>query len=155
MKRRSGNGGRSDSGFTLLEVLMATAVLAVGLVPLLVTHATTVANIRRSREMTVALLQTRDRLAELEAYGYLVLSGEEGGFGLDGSPGPGSEEHRFLKFEEEIKENEKLEVEMLEVRAGASRKFRPGGEKEDPAGSVFSTNVVHLYFETEEKTVEE
>jgi len=53
-----------NAGFTLLEVMMATAVLAVGVVPLLVTHAATVANIRRGREMTFAALLARERLAE-------------------------------------------------------------------------------------------
>ena len=138
-----------NSGFTLLEVMVATAVLAIGVVPLLVTHANTVANIRRSREVTVASLLSRDRLAELEVYGFAALAGEAGFFGPPLSAGPGAEPHPFLEIGEEVKEVEPLA--LLEARVEANRRFRPPGEGEDRGGARFSTYIVNLYFEPEEE----
>ncbi len=141
---KSGN----NSGFTLLEVMVATAILAIGVVPLLVTHANTVANIRRSREVTVASLLARDRLAELEVYGFAALAGEAGFFGLL-PDGPGAEPHPFLEIEEEVREVEMLA--LLEARVEANRRFRPPGEGDDRGGAQFSTYIVNLYFELEEE----
>ncbi len=140
---KSGN----NSGFTLLEVMVATAVLAIGVVPLLVTHANTVANIRRSREMTVASLQARDRLAELEVYGFEGLAGAGSIFGLLPA-GPGAEPHPFLEIEEEVEEVD-LSA-LLRARVTANRRYRPAGTEEDPGGARFSTYIVNLYFEEEE-----
>ncbi len=138
-----------NSGFTLLEVMVATAVLAIGVVPLLVTHANTVANIRRSREMTVASLLARDRLAELEVYGFAALAGEAGFFASPLPGGPGAEPHPFLDIEEEVREVELLA--LLEARVEANRRFRPPGDGEDRGGARFSTYIVNLYFELEEE----
>ncbi len=137
-----------NSGFTLLEVMVATAVLAIGVVPLLVTHAHTVANIRRSREMTVASLLARDRLAELEVYGFEALAGAGSFFGLL-PEGPGAEPHPFLEIEQELDEVEVLA--LLEARVIANRRHRPAGTEEDPGGVRLSTYIVNLYFEEEEE----
>lgn len=139
----------TNSGFTLLEVMVATAVLAIGVVPLLVTHANTVANIRRSRELTVASLLARDRLAELEVYGFAALAGEGSFFGPPPSAGPGTEPHPFLEIGEEVEEVEPLA--LLEARVEANRRYRPDGEEEDRGGARFSTYIVNLYFESEEE----
>lgn len=139
-----------NSGFTLLEVMISVAVLAVGVVPLLVTHASTVANLRRSREMTVAALLARDRLAELEAYGFTALSE---GLGMFGQPGGGGDGHPFLNFEEKVEETEPLS--LLEAQVKAVRRFRPPGQEEDPGGSIPATYIVNLYFEPEEELIPE
>ncbi len=148
MTMTTGAKSLGNAGFTLLEVMVAVAVLAVGVVPLLVTHATTVANIRRGRELTVASLLARERLAELEVYGFSALVAEAEFFGTPGSSGPGDEPHPFLKLEEKVEE---IEAEaLLEARIEAVRLNRPTGEGEDPSGVKLTTYIVNLYFEPEE-----
>jgi len=145
---RSGTTGKKNAGFTLLEVMMATAVLAVGAVPLLVTHASTVANMRRSREMSIAALLARDRLAQLEVYGFVLLAADPGLYALPGGPGPAEELPSFLKLEEKVEEIDKNL--LLEARIDAGRQFRPEGKEDDPGGSKLATFIANLYFEPEE-----
>lgn len=139
---------KGEAGFTLLEVMVSVAVMAVGVVPLLVTHSSTVANIRRAREMTVAALLARDRMAELEAYGFKALSE---GMDLFGSPGDdGDNPFPFLKAEEKIEEIEPLA--LLEAEVSLARRFRRDDGKKDPAGAAPVGYIVNLYFEPEEES---
>ncbi len=142
-------------GFTLLEVMVAVAVLAIGVVPLLVTHGATVSNIRRGREVTLASLLARERLAELEVIGFAALNAEAGFPSYPGGGPPSKDPHPFLKLEEAVEE---IEVEaMLEVRVGALRRLQssgggkePSGEGEDPSGVRLATYIVSLYFDPDE-----
>lgn len=142
-----------SAGFTLLEVMVAVAVLAVGVVPLLVTHAATVANIRRSRELTVASLLARDRLAGLEVYGFLALSGETDLFPPVAGPESGAAPPAFLEIEQEVEEIEKLA--LLEARVAVNRLPRPAGKDKDRPELDFATYIVNLYFEPEKELVVE
>ncbi len=137
-----------SAGFTLLEVMVAVAILAVGVVPLLVTHATTVSNIRRGRELTVAGLMARERLAELEVYGFSALAAEAGLFGMPGSSGPQEEFHPALKLEEKVEEIEL--AALLEAKVAVNRRNRPSGQEDDPSEVTLATYIVNLYFEPEE-----
>ena len=114
----------------------------------MVTHASTVANIRRGREMTVASLQARNRMAEMEAYGFLMLSEGTETIGLPGTPGSEEEEHPFLQSEEEVEVIE--ESVLLEASVESSRRYRAAKEEDDPAGASLSTYIANLYFELEE-----
>jgi prepilin-type N-terminal cleavage/methylation domain-containing protein len=141
------------AGFTLLEVMVAVAILAVGVVPLLVTHATTVSNIRRGRELTVAGLMARERLAELEVYGFSALADEAGLFEPPGSSGPGSEPHPALKLEEGVEEIEL--AALLEAKVEVNRRNRPTGKEDDQSEVTLATYIVNLYFEPEETDLDE
>ncbi len=153
MTARADKQPGKNAGFTLLEVMVAVAILAVGVVPLLVTHATTVANIRRGRELTVAGLMARERLAELEIYGFSALADEAGLFGMPGSPGPQEETHPALKLDEEVEEIET--AALLEAKVEVNRRNRPSGQEDDLSEITLATYIVNLYFEPEEMDLEE
>lgn len=148
MTARTAGKWASDEGFTLLEVMVAVAVLAVGVVPLLVVHTATVANIRRGRELTVAALLARERLAEMEVFGYSALSAESELSGFPGAAAPGDEIPAFLKIEEAVEE---IEIGgLLEAEVEALRRLPRSGEEKDPSGVKLATYIVNLYFEPEE-----
>lgn len=73
MKRRS-------AGFTLLEVLVAVAVLGLALVSLLGLHVRNLALIERDQRMTDATLLARQVMTEAEAEGYPDLGATDGDF---------------------------------------------------------------------------
>lgn len=152
----TGNGRtRYSAGFTLLEVMVAVSILAVGVVPLLVTHAQTVANIRRSRELTVAALTARDRLAELEVYGFSALAGPMAFFGPDLDSGFGGEPHQFLQSEEEMGEQKgPFGIRFLKVSVNVKPLFRPAEDTDIRSGISLNTYIVNLYFEEEESKLE-
>lgn len=155
MKTRNDRKSVGTAGFTLLEVMVAVAVLAVGVVPLLVTHGATVSNIRRGREVTLASLLARERLAELEVIGFKSLSIEADFFGFPGGAPPKKGAHPFLTLEEAVEE---IEAEaMLEVRVEALRRLQssgggkdPSGEEKNPSGVKLATYIVNLYFDPDE-----
>jgi len=73
----------SSAGFTLLEVMIALAVVGIALVPLLMLHRQSIRSIIRSRETTCAALLAQEIMtrAELEKFPPLgVSSGDFQGF---------------------------------------------------------------------------
>ena len=65
-----------ESGFTLLEVMIAMAVMALAIVPLLITHGANVGNMSRSKEITHAALTAGARISVIEARGFESLEAE-------------------------------------------------------------------------------
>ena len=65
---------KAVEGFTLLEVMIAMAIMALGIVPLLVTHGASVRNMSRSKEVTHAALLASEHISILEARGFSGLS---------------------------------------------------------------------------------
>ncbi len=58
--------GRCDRGFTLLEVMVALAILATAFTALLGLHAQNLKTIARERSYTDALFLAREKLAQIE-----------------------------------------------------------------------------------------
>jgi general secretion pathway protein I len=71
------------SGFTLLEVMVAVAVIAIALVTLIGAQSQSVAIATDSRFDTTASLLAQGKLAELSLMDYTALSDSTGHFGQD------------------------------------------------------------------------
>ena len=89
MRRRRAR--RAAAGFTLLEVVVALAILAISLTMLLVTNASNIDNASRARDLTIASLLARSKMIDIEQK--LVDEGftagtvdEEGTFEDEGRP---------------------------------------------------------------------
>ncbi|MDP8215233.1 MAG: prepilin-type N-terminal cleavage/methylation domain-containing protein [Candidatus Euphemobacter frigidus] len=142
-----------SGGFTLLEVMISVALLAVGMVPLLVTHATTVRNLRRAKELTQAGLLAQSRIGTLESLGFMALSGDDASYETGMANAQEDEEHPFLKVKEEITEADSGALLQAEVEVSA-RFAAPAGEKGRPGVDIVSY-IVNLYFEEEEEEEED
>jgi len=73
----------SRVGFTLLEVLVAVAILAIAMVAILKANVQNLDALTKSREMTTASLLAASKLAEIEAAGAANWSESQGDFGDD------------------------------------------------------------------------
>ena len=71
------------SGFTLLEVLVAVAILAIALVAILKANVQNLDALTTSRETTTASLLAAGKLAEIEAAGVANWGESQGDFGED------------------------------------------------------------------------
>jgi general secretion pathway protein I len=71
---------RRPRGFTLLEVLVAVAMLGVGLVSLLGLHVRNLALLERDRNITDATLLARTLMSEVEVQPFPDLGVESGDF---------------------------------------------------------------------------
>lgn len=71
---------RKAGGFTLLEVMIAVAVIAMSFTALLASQSQSLSMAALSRFETAAALLARQKLAELELGGYESLSGGSGQF---------------------------------------------------------------------------
>jgi prepilin-type N-terminal cleavage/methylation domain-containing protein len=74
-----GRHGRS-AGFTLLEVLVAVAILGVGLISLLGLHVRNLALLARDQRVTESTLLAQGLMAEVEVGGLASLGSERGTF---------------------------------------------------------------------------
>lgn len=70
-------------GFTLLEVMVAVAVLAIGLTALLGSHSQSVSLAAEAKFYTTAAFLAQQKMAELELAGFQDLDSEAGDFGED------------------------------------------------------------------------
>ncbi len=77
---------QTDSGFTLLEVLIAMAIMAIVLVSVFRMHSQTLSMTIANRFYTQAPMLAQSRMAQLEATSSEVVSGDSGDFG-DKFPG--------------------------------------------------------------------
>lgn len=85
---RSGgrNGGRplnsgTETGFTLMEVMVALAVVAIALMAVYRMHSQTLFMDARGRFDTVAAMLARQRLADIDTSELTDLTGDSGNFG--------------------------------------------------------------------------
>jgi general secretion pathway protein I len=72
--------GREEAGFTLLEVMVAVAILATAFTALLGLHARNLRTIAYDRAYTEALFLARERIAELELSGAPDIGDQSGDF---------------------------------------------------------------------------
>lgn len=72
-----------DSGFTLLEVMVALAIMAIVLVSVYRMHSQTLAMNAAARFYTQAPLLAQSKLAELESNSATLFAGDSGDFGED------------------------------------------------------------------------
>jgi len=70
-------------GFTLLEVLVAVAILAIAMVAILKANLQSLDTLTKSREKSTASLLAASKLAEIEAVGVVNWSELRGDFGED------------------------------------------------------------------------
>lgn len=71
---------RRERGFTLLEVMVALAILATAFTALLSLHAQNLKTIARERSYTEALFLARERLAQIELQGAPDIGESRGDF---------------------------------------------------------------------------
>jgi general secretion pathway protein I len=76
-------GIRSRAGFTLLEVLVAVAILAIAMVAILKANVQNLDRLTESRDSTTASLLAASKLAEIEAAGVANWGESQGDFGED------------------------------------------------------------------------
>ncbi len=115
MSRPRNSVGRQARGFTLLEVVVALAILAMSLTVFLQTQAASLANAGRSRNLTFATLLARSKMIDIEQQ--LVDEGftlgtveDDGDFGEEG--------HADYKWHSRLSEIE-LEMGSLSSLCGA------------------------------------
>jgi len=71
------------SGFTLMEVMIAMAILAIALVAVFQSQSQSISMSTDSRFMTTASLLAQSKMAEVEASSTLDNQSKDGDFGLD------------------------------------------------------------------------
>lgn len=69
-----------SDGFTLLEVMIAVAIIALTLVPLLYTYRRSLGFLSEAKSMTIATLLAQRRISELEMTGLSQIEEGEGVF---------------------------------------------------------------------------
>ena len=72
-----------QSGFTLMEVMIATAILAIALVAVFQSQSQSISMSTDSRFMTTASLLAQSKMVEVEAASTLANHNEDGDFGPD------------------------------------------------------------------------
>lgn len=140
--------GSRNSGFTLLEVMVAVAMLAIFLIPLLITHGNTVRNLRYARELTRSTILAQSRMGMLETLGFDELEAEV--------PDDVLENYSYLDMVEEVSFSEEMIMAHAMVKI-FPRSVKPG-KNEDASkriGVDLETYIVSLYFEEEEEEIEE
>jgi general secretion pathway protein I len=74
---------RKEKGFTLMEVMVAVAILAIALVSIFQLQSQSISMATDSRFMTTAALLAQSKMAEMESRSYLSNQSEVGDFGTD------------------------------------------------------------------------
>jgi general secretion pathway protein I len=81
---------RLDRGFTLLEVMVALAIISTALVTLLGTHLMSLTLAQKNKEQTLAAMLARRKIGEIRTMPFDSLASDSGDFGPD-YPGAGWE----------------------------------------------------------------
>jgi len=138
-------GARSSlvrsSGFTLLEVMVAVCLMAIGVVPLLVTHASTIRAFTRSKEITHASFIASSQIGILESQD---REKEE----TVPEPGEGQDEiYPFIHWKSSVSSSEGDTL----ARADVSVQIAPEGVARPGNAAALSTYLVKLRFKEEEE----
>ena len=81
LKRAPNGVNRPPAGFTLLEVMVAMSIMAIVLVSVYRMHSQTLTMNTANRFYTQAPLLAQSKLAQLEAGGSEIITGDSGDFG--------------------------------------------------------------------------
>ena len=74
---------KTNAGFTLMEVMLAMAILAISLVAVFQSQSQSISMATDSRFMTTAALLAQSKMAEVEAGTALDIGKQDGDFGID------------------------------------------------------------------------
>ena len=74
---------KKNKGFTLIEVMFAMAILAIGLVAIFQSQSQSISMATDSRFMTTASLLAQSKMVEVETRSALSNQSEDGDFGID------------------------------------------------------------------------
>jgi len=118
---------RGEIGFTLLEVLVAVAVLGLALVSLLGLHVRNLALIERDRRVTEATLLARALMTEAEVEAFPAIGVTSGDF-EDRYP----HRHPDLRWEREV-----LPTPLADLREVSVRVFYGEGKSGDDVTLVY------------------
>ncbi len=127
--------GRGGGGFTLLETVVALAILAISLSSLLTSNASSVDVIGRSRDLTVATLLAQSKFIDIEEH--LIdekfkqgTESEKGDFKDEGWPD--------YKWAYEVRE---ISVDLLDFSQGVENLIPGAADMEDEAKDVMEASV--------------
>jgi general secretion pathway protein I len=117
---------KSKAGFTLLEVMIALAILSLVAVAFLRAQAASVRLVDESSQISVATLLAREKMAELESIGFPDIGKESGKWeeGKDWSGRRGDALPRF-RWEKVVSA-----TDMFNLRKGQIKVFWKEGSKE-------------------------
>lgn len=105
---------RSDKGFTLLEVMVALAIIATSLVTLLGTHLLSLDLAQKHKDQTMAAMLARGKLEETMSDGFDSLASDSGPF----------ESHPGYEWETDVEETESENLKKVTITI----KYPPDGE---------------------------
>ncbi len=88
---------KNSSGFTLLEVMIALAILSLVAVAFLRAQAASIRLVDESSQISVATLLAREKMAELESLGFPEIGKESGKWG-EGKDWTGKKADAFSGF---------------------------------------------------------
>lgn len=119
---------KRNRGFTLLEVMVALAIIVIALVALLTTQSTSIKIMTRSTLMTKAYLLAEKKLAALELAGYDVIEDDDGSF----------EENPELRWEQRVAQAdlEGLKEVRIHILSG-----NPERERKEAAFTTFISEL--------------
>ena len=109
-----------EKGFTLLEVMIAMAILAITLVVVFQSQSQSISMAGRARFETTASLLAQSKMAEIEAANPENVSSDRGDFG-DDFPGYS---WQVDVTESEIEYLKKIEVKVVNERMTSNNSFR-------------------------------
>lgn len=110
----------SESGFTLLEIIIALVILGIGFALAMELLATGVRSAKASEDYTQAILLARQKMAEIAATRNLEGSADAGEFGGG---------FRWASEIQPLPQEEDMPVQLYQVRVRIAWPGRRGGEK--------------------------
>ena len=77
---KQGRGKRGLTGFTLLEVMIALAIIAIALVVILHSHSLSIGRTNQAKNIILSCLLAQKQMADIESLDFSALVSSKGGF---------------------------------------------------------------------------